>query len=143
MRTLSAVNGDNPAAAFFFQEYLPNLYEETKKVQHSMLFSDINSSLNWSAVEKAFQMESKDSEMFHEYFPCLNPMHPISTTTDLWKGPDHESYICLTGHYLDSNWELQRLTFFIVFRYLLSYPYLLLVTVLLLLYSFPVNQGFA
>jgi len=28
----------------------------------------------------------------------------MSLTTDLWTGPDHESYICLTCHLFDINW---------------------------------------
>ena len=40
--------------------------------------------------------------------PCPNPYHPISFTTDMWTGPDHESYICLTAHWFDSHWQLQH-----------------------------------
>ena len=39
---------------------------------------------------------------------CPNPIHPIAFTSDLWSGPDHESYICLNTHWLDSEWNLKR-----------------------------------
>ena len=39
---------------------------------------------------------------------CPNPCHPVSCTTDGWSGPDHESYLCLTVHWFDSDWKFQR-----------------------------------
>jgi hypothetical protein len=39
---------------------------------------------------------------------CPNPYHPYSLTTDLWSGPDHETYICLTAHWLDKDWDFRR-----------------------------------
>ena len=40
--------------------------------------------------------------------PCPNPYHPVSFTTDMWTGPDHESYICLTAHWFAPDWQLHH-----------------------------------
>ena len=32
----------------------------------------------------------------------------ISCTSDLWQGRVFQHYICVTGHYLDSNWQVQK-----------------------------------
>lgn len=62
--------------------------------------SSDSASLSWADVDKAFSTTS--------FVPALNPLHPIALTTDLWSGPDKESYICLTGHFFDDNWNFQR-----------------------------------
>ena len=40
---------------------------------------------------------------------CPNPQHPISFTTDLWSAPDHESYVCITAHWIDQKWDINHL----------------------------------
>jgi hypothetical protein len=36
-----------------------------------------------------------------------NPHHPLSSTTDAWTGDDHESYVCITVHWLDDRWTMR------------------------------------
>jgi len=37
-----------------------------------------------------------------------NPYHPVACTTDLWSGSDHDSYIGVTAHWIDADWELRH-----------------------------------
>ena len=70
-----------------------------KKKQKSMLHDDVVCKTDWDDVEADFSSHGASSKII-----CLNPLHPMSLTTDLWTGPDHESYICLTCHLFDINW---------------------------------------
>ena len=88
------------------QSYFPDLYWKSKEIQRGILHDEacdatLNTNLNWSDVEHAFNSFS--------VLPVLNPLHPFSLTTDLWSGPDHESYICLTIHFFDLEWNFCRL----------------------------------
>jgi len=83
------------------QTYFPELYEKTKQIQARILHDELAAQINWDDVEAEFKASAT--------LPVLNPDHPIALTTDLWTGADHESYICLTGHYFTKNWELQRI----------------------------------
>lgn len=42
-------------------------------------------------------------------FVCPNSLHALSATCDGWTGPDHESYICLTVHWLDHGFIMQHM----------------------------------
>jgi hypothetical protein len=86
------------------QTYIPNLYWQAKEKQRSILHDPTSTSINWSNVEAVFS----SSDLSVHYLPCLHPSHPLALTTDLWTGPDHESYICLTGHFFDKDWILRR-----------------------------------
>jgi hypothetical protein len=55
--------------------------------------------INWREVDTTFRASS--------VLPVLNPLHPLSTTTDLWRGKDRETYICLTGHYFGTDWTFR------------------------------------
>jgi hypothetical protein len=83
----------------FVQTYIPELYWKTKEKQKSMLHDEVVCTTAWDDVEAEFSSHSASSTIL-----CPNPLHPMSLTTDLWTGPDHESYICLTCHHFDINW---------------------------------------
>ena len=91
-----------PRSVYMLQAYFPDLNWKCKEIQHGILHdATLNTKLNWSDVENAFNSFS--------VLPVLNPLHPFSLTTDLWSGPDHESYICLTTHFFDLEWNFCRL----------------------------------
>lgn len=89
-------------AIVFVQTMLPDLYDKMKVIQRNLLHDPSFIALASVAEEApaSLPLSSLDS------FPCPNPHHPISFTVDLWSGPDHESYICLTAHWLDKQWGL-------------------------------------
>ena len=79
-----------------------------KGVQKTMLHDSSSFTLTASdAVDVPVSVSSSAASAISS-LPCPNPSHPISCTTDLWGGPDHESYICLTASWLDANWDLQH-----------------------------------
>jgi hypothetical protein len=84
------------------QTYIPSLYWSTKEVQKTLLHDSFAlDRLNWDDVESSFRSDA--------VLPVLNPHHPLSLTADLWWGKDRETYICLTGHYLDAHWIFHRI----------------------------------
>jgi hypothetical protein len=96
-----------PLISFLFQAYIPAYYKATKKLQASMLH-DIRSpsnSLSPSLVDNI--NHRSEIELQHGSLCCPNPLHPVCLTTDGWSGRDHESYICLTTHWLSANWMMQ------------------------------------
>lgn len=84
-----------------FQTYIPDLYWKVKQFQHSLLHDECESKIDWSDLEATFRYSVSD-------LPCLNPLHPMSLTTDLYTGRDHETYICLTAHFFDAEWNMKR-----------------------------------
>ena len=57
--------------------------------------------LDWDDIEATFAASS--------FLPVLNPFHPLALTTDLWWGKDKETYICVTGHFFDKDWKLNKI----------------------------------
>jgi len=84
------------------QTYIPNLYWKAKEVQKSILHDDVAVPVKWAGVNGFISASSSSLPL------CLNPLHPVSLTTDLWSGPDHERYICFTVHWLDKDWVFKR-----------------------------------
>ena len=88
------------------QVVFPNLYDQAKSIQRQLLHDSV--SLTDSASGSLFPMSASSAAVGVSSLTCSNPAHPISFTTDMWSGPDHESYICLTCHWFDKNWILNH-----------------------------------
>ena len=82
------------------QTYIPALYHKVKLLQKQALHDQFPSLTNSHTSVYSSNQSS--------ILPCPNPHHPVSFTTDMWTGPDHESYICLTAHWLAPDWQLQH-----------------------------------
>ena len=78
-----------------FQTYIPALYHKVKLLQKQ-------------ALHDPFPSLDHSNQSMSSILSCPNPHHPVSFTTDMWTGPDHESYICLTAHWLAPDWQLQH-----------------------------------
>ena len=85
------------------QTYIPALYHKVKLLQKQALH-DPFPSLNHSIAS----VSSSSNQSASSILPCPNPYQPVSFTTDMWTGPDHESYICLTAHCFAPEWQLQH-----------------------------------
>ena len=81
------------------QVVFPDLYDKMKSIQ---MASFHHSSPHFESVSVPV------GSSFVSPGVCLNPQNPISFTTDMWSGPDHEFYICLTVHWIDSQWNLHH-----------------------------------
>ena len=79
------------------QTYIPALYHKVKLLQKQALHDQFPSLASGSSSSNQISILS-----------CPNPHHPVSLTTDMWTGPDHESYICLTVHWFDPHWQLHH-----------------------------------
>ena len=89
---------------YFVQVIFADLYDIMKSLQIESLRDSVPSFESVSLLSGSVLVRSD----FVSPGLCPNPLHPIAFTTDLWSGPDHESYICLTAHWLDSEWNLKR-----------------------------------
>ena len=85
------------------QVLFPDLYDKMKSLQMTILHDSYPVFLSSSIPLAAPAGSSLVSPGL-----CPNPRHPISFTTDMWSGPDHESYICFTAHWLDQDWNLKH-----------------------------------
>ena len=85
------------------QTYIPALYHKVKLLQKQALH-DPFPSFNHPIAS----VSSSLNQTLSSILQCPNPYHPVSFTTDMWTGPDHESYICLTAHWLDTDWQLHH-----------------------------------
>lgn len=57
-----------------------------------------------SDVISVYELERKKIQL------ALTSIKNISLTTDVWKSKVQKiSYMCVTGHYVDANWDLQKL----------------------------------
>ena len=83
--------------ALFFQKYFVELNRQVKALQKETLH---DSSLDCTA--------KIDDVKSTSVFCCPNPFHPISFTVDGWSGPDHESYFCVTAHWLDKDFKMRH-----------------------------------
>jgi hypothetical protein len=81
------------------QTYIPALYHKVKLLQKQALHDPFPSTIT---------SVSSSNQSVHSILQCPNPFHPVSFTTDMWTGPDHESYICLTAHWLTPDWQLHH-----------------------------------
>jgi len=86
------------------QTYIPNLYWKTKEIQKKFLHDSFSDGADRGLPSSSCPSSSSSSSAL----ACPNPYHPYSLTTDLWSGPDHETYICLTAHWLDKDWDFRR-----------------------------------
>ena len=82
------------------QTFIPALYHKVKLLQKQALHDHFPSLTN--------RLASGSSSNQSSILSCPNPHHPVSFTTDMWTGPDHESYICLTAHWLTPDWQLHH-----------------------------------
>ena len=89
----------------FVQNMFPDLYDKMKAVQKNLLH-DSSSFPMLTSVSDGAPASLPGSSL--DSLSCPNPHHPISVTVDLWSGPYHESYICLTAHWLDKQWGLNH-----------------------------------
>lgn len=78
--------------------YFPRLYELAKAEQKKLLHD--------SPLDHSIPIFNDNDP---SVIVCPNPCHAISCTTDCWSGPDHESYICVTAHWLDKTFTTQKL----------------------------------
>lgn len=77
---------------------IPDLYQRAKDIQRAMLHDPFVLDLTADPVASS----SASSLVWR------NPSHPIAFTTDLWSGPDHESYICLSASWFNAQWIIQH-----------------------------------
>lgn len=82
------------------------MYWKAKELQKKLLH---DSSVSISSDDAASSSSLPASSSSSSEFTCPNPHHPFSLTSDLWTGPDRESYICLTLHFLDDDWVFRTL----------------------------------
>ena len=82
------------------QTYIPALYDKVKLLQKQALHD------HFPSLTKSLASVSSSNQS--AFLPCPNPRHPLSFTTDMWTGPDHESYICITAHWLAPDWQLHH-----------------------------------
>jgi hypothetical protein len=89
------------------QVVFPNLYDQAKSFQRLLLHGSVPLTDGASeALGPVFASAPAAARI--SSLTCSNPVHPIAFTTDMWSGPDHESYICLTAHWIDKNWILNH-----------------------------------
>ena len=82
------------------QTYIPALYHKVKLLQNQALHD------HFPSLTKSLESTSSSNQI--SLLHCPNPYHPVSFTTDMWTGSDHESYICLTAHWFTPDWQLQH-----------------------------------
>jgi hypothetical protein len=78
------------------QTYIPALYHKVKLLQKQALHDQFPSLRHFVASTSSCNQSY--------LLPCPNPHHPVSFTTDMWTGPHHESYICMTIHWFAPDW---------------------------------------
>nr|GMD68404.1 zinc finger BED domain-containing protein RICESLEEPER 2-like [Ipomoea batatas] len=81
---------ENYGFTFMFKVNLPQF----EKVSRAMAKND---------VITVYDIEKKKLQLM------LRTINNISLTTDIWKSKVQKvSYMCVTGHFVDSNWQLQK-----------------------------------
>ena len=88
-----------------FQNVFPDLYDKMKILQKKLIHDEIP----FPSKENQDNVLSAGSAASSSVSFCPNPHHPMSFTTDMWSGPDHESYICLTAHWLGQFYDIHHL----------------------------------
>lgn len=89
-------------AFFLLQTLIPNYYEKAKEIQSKWLHDQRSTHRSILLDLPAVGLASLQSSI-----PCLNPYHPVSITTDGYSAKYHESYICITAHFLNDKWVLE------------------------------------
>ncbi|XP_019195806.1 PREDICTED: zinc finger BED domain-containing protein RICESLEEPER 2-like [Ipomoea nil] len=81
---------ENYGFTFMFKANLPQF----EKLSRAMARND---------VITVYEIEKKKLQLL------LRTINKISLTTDIWKSKVQKiSYMCVTGHFVDSNWQLQK-----------------------------------
>ena len=75
----------------FIQTYLQPAYQP---ISRNTLRSDIQS---------VFQQTKKKLIEYFSTFNCT-----IACTSDLWTGCNKTGYICITSHFVDQNWNMNK-----------------------------------
>jgi hypothetical protein len=84
------------------QNFIPAYYHETKKFQAALLNSDASVvSPVLASVSQSLPSASSSSASSLTCFPVPNSHRPMAFTVDGVSTADHESYICITAHWLD------------------------------------------
>lgn len=87
------------------QTYLPAMAACVKELLVDSLHDNCASSSSSSAAPSISAPSNNESFIIQ----CPNPHHSVALTTDGWTGPDHESYICVTAHWLDFDWKMRTI----------------------------------
>ena len=90
------------------QTVFHNLYDQAKSFQKTLLHAESSLTHTQSVALRPPASVSASSAFSVSSLPCPNPSHPMSFTCDMWSGPDPESYICVTAHWLDNQWDLHH-----------------------------------
>jgi hypothetical protein len=94
-------------SCIFLQTYVPALYCKVKAQLVKSLHDGFQNSHRPDIFTTCPSSIYTSSQSFIS-LPIPNPSHPLSLTTDLWTGADHESYICLTAHWFDLDWSMRH-----------------------------------
>ena len=82
------------------------MYNKAKQIIKQSLHDDFPQGGNaTSSSSFPYLPASSESEIV---IPCPNPLQCVSFTTNGWTGADHESYICVTAHWLDLSWQMRH-----------------------------------
>ena len=87
------------------QTYIPDLASKGNELLKQSLHDDPSVEIFPSSSSALSLPAHSESQAY--IIPCPNPHHPLSFTGDGWTGADHESYICVTAHWLDLDWEMR------------------------------------
>ena len=87
-----------PVCSAPVQDYISYLYPQAKEVQKRMLHDA------WPNLAPGASVSSSSSSTIPLTIP--NPYHHLASSIDGWTGVDHESYICITVHWLDGRWRM-------------------------------------
>ncbi|CAA0817429.1 Unknown protein [Striga hermonthica] len=60
----------------------------------------------WVTVEEIMEYYSAERDKLYEYFKTIQSR--FSATMDMWKSNQNKGYVCVTLHWVDDDWKIQK-----------------------------------